>query len=140
MTKRHPLAFTAVIPLLFLAGRVSGAQDPPQPEQQLAGSSVFRTYCEVCHGRSGQGDGPLAESMRVRPPDLTLIAKKNGGTFPRERVVRMVDGRNPVKGHGGPDMPVWGDAFKNVGAGNSEAAVQAKIKSVVDYLETIQAR
>ena len=85
-------------------------------------------------------DGPLAESMRVRPPDLTLIAKKNDGKFPRDRVVRMVDGRNPVKGHGGPDMPVWGDAFKNVGAHPGEAAVQAKIKSVVDFLETIQAR
>jgi mono/diheme cytochrome c family protein len=140
MIKRRPMAFAVVFPLLFLGGTVSRAQDPAQAEQQVAGSSVFRTYCEVCHGRAGKGDGPLAESMRVRPPDLTLIAKKNGGTFPRERVVRMVDGRNPVKGHGGPDMPVWGDAFKNVGAGNSEAAVQAKIKSVVHYLETIQAR
>jgi mono/diheme cytochrome c family protein len=140
MTMRRPLTFAAVLPLLFLGGRVSGAQDPPPGEQQVAGSSIYRTYCEVCHGRGGQGDGPLADSLRVRPPDLTLLAKKNDGKFPRERVQRTVDGRNPVRGHGGPDMPVWGDAFKNVREGYDEASVKAKIKAVVDHLETLQTR
>jgi len=30
----------------------------------------------------------------------------------------IIDGRHPVPGHGGPDMPVWGDAFKRAGIGS----------------------
>ena len=107
-------------------------------EVRTAGSSVYQTYCAVCHGPSGQGDGPLAASLRVRPPDLTLLARKSGGTFPKDRVTRTVDGRNPVKGHGGADMPVWGDAFKQAKDGFSEAKVKEKIEAVVEYLESLQ--
>ena len=108
--------------------------------QQVAGSAVYRTYCAVCHGPAGKGDGPLADSLRMRPPDLTLLARKNGGTFPKDRVLRTVDGRKPVKGHGGTDMPVWGDAFKQARDGYSEAAVKERIEAVVNHIEAIQER
>ena len=107
-------------------------------EIRTAGSAVYQTYCAVCHGSSGEGDGPLASSLRVRPADLTLLARKSGGTFPKDRVTRTVDGRKPVKGHGGADMPVWGDAFKQSKDGYSEAKVQEKIEAVVEYLESLQ--
>lgn len=106
----------------------------------VAGAYAYKTYCASCHGADGKGEGPMAESLRFRPVDLTLIAKKNGGTFPADRVHRIVDGRNPLKGHGGPDMPIWGDAFKNAETGYDDAHVKAKVQSVVDYLKTIQAR
>ena len=107
-------------------------------EVRPSGSGIFTTYCAVCHGSSGHGDGPLSGSLRVRPPDLTLLARKNGGTFPKDRVTRTVDGRNPVKGHGGADMPVWGDAFKQSQDGYSEAKVKQKIEAVVEHLESLQ--
>lgn len=107
-------------------------------EVRTSGSGVYDTYCAVCHGPSGQGDGPLSGSLRVRPSDLTLLARKNNGTFPKDRVTRTVDGRNPVKGHGGADMPVWGDAFKQARDGYSEAKVKEKIEAVVEYLESLQ--
>ena len=44
------------------------------------------------------------------------------------------------KGHGGPDMPVWGDAFKASRVGSSEEAIQARIKALVEHLERIQER
>jgi hypothetical protein len=69
---------------------------------------------------------------------LTILAKKNGGTFPKDQVLRTVDGRKAVKGHGGADMPIWGDAFKQSKDGYSEAAVKAKIEAVVGYIETLQ--
>jgi mono/diheme cytochrome c family protein len=107
--------------------------------QRVAGSAVFKTYCAVCHGNGGKGDGQLADALRVKPADLTILAKKNGGTFPKDQVLRAVDGRKPVKGHGGADMPVWGDAFKQSKDGYSEAAVKEKIEAVVGYIETLQA-
>lgn len=105
----------------------------------IAGSFTYKTYCAVCHGAGGKGDGPLSENLRFRPLDLTLIARRNGGSYPEETVFRIIDGRKPVKGHGGPDMPVWGDAFKNAESGFREDAVKERIQGLVDFLKTIQA-
>ncbi len=59
--------------------------------------------------------------------------------FPRDLVHRIIDGRQTVKGHGGPGMPVWGDVFTRAGAPN-EAAITARIEALVRYLEGLQAR
>ena len=109
-------------------------------KQTTPGAEVFRTYCATCHGDSARGDGPLAPSMKRKPANLTEIAKRNGGQFPSDLVFRTIDGRQPVRGHGGPDMPVWGDAFeKSREAGDAER-VKTVIQSLVDYLESIQLR
>jgi mono/diheme cytochrome c family protein len=128
--------------LVFLVIGAAGwlaAAPQGNPPAAVSGPYVFRTYCASCHGVEGRGDGPLAEQLRYRPADLTAIAKRNGGEFPTEQVVRIVDGRKPLKGHGGPDMPVWGDAFRNVDSSFDEAAAQEKIRAVVDHLKAIQA-
>ena len=78
----------------------------------------------------------MAASLRSAPPDLTLLAQNNGGEYPAEDVARIIDGRNPLPGHGGPDMPIWGDAFKNAGTDDEEVA--RKIQSIVDFLERRQ--
>ena len=112
-------------------------QVKPSDPNQTAGSSLFKTYCATCHGVRARGDGPLADQLRVRPPDLTLFGHRNG-SFDREKVRRIVDGRDPVKGHGGPDMPVWGDVFKQADEGYSERKVTARIQAIVDYLSALQ--
>jgi hypothetical protein len=66
------------------------------------------------------------------------LAKKSGGTFPRDIVFRTIDGRKPVAGHGGPDMPIWGDALARSSQNADDAAVKARIEKLVAYLETIQ--
>ena len=113
-------------------------QGKDSPTYGVSGSYDYRTYCATCHGLKGTGDGPLAENLRFVPPDLTLLAQKNGGEYPADLVARIVDGREPVAGHGGPDMPVWGDAFKNPDTGFDNAKVRQKIRSVVDYIKTLQ--
>ena len=108
--------------------------------QNTPGAEVYRTYCAVCHGPAARGDGPLASSMSRKPANLTEIAKRNGGQFPSELVFRTIDGRQPIRGHGGPDMPVWGDAFaKSREAGDAER-VKTVIQSLVDFLASIQLR
>lgn len=138
----------AIVPIAALAGlTVAGLLLAAAPlgaqERGVAspnGSFLFRTYCASCHGTSARGDGPLADAMRQRPADLTAIATRNKGVFPREQVHRIIDGRQPVKGHGGPDMPVWGDVFARTSGSGDEASITARIDALVRYLEGLQAR
>ncbi|HXK09479.1 MAG TPA: c-type cytochrome [Vicinamibacteria bacterium] len=116
----------------------SEAQTPDAGIGAVSGSYAYRTHCASCHGADGKGDGPMAENLRFRPPDLTLIAKRNRGQFPADKVFRIVDGRNPLRGHGGSDMPIWGDAFKNADTGYDDAKVKEKVRTLVDYLRTLQ--
>jgi mono/diheme cytochrome c family protein len=107
---------------------------------QINGESVFKTYCASCHGESGRGNGAVAIFLRTRPADLTQIAIRNKGTFPAERVYKMIDGRQVVKPHGESQMPVWGDAFAKSATESDERAIKAKIDALVEYLESIQER
>ena len=126
-----------------LAGPIGQDPKPSDEHTQVTpyvGSDLFRNYCAVCHGTSARGDGPLADRLKKRPPDLTQFSLQSGGTFPAAMVSSIIDGRRPVPGHGGPDMPVWGDAFKASQAGGDEDAVKARIDELVRYLETLQAK
>ena len=138
------LILAAGLTLLPFAVSPSAAQDAatPQPavKQSVAGAEVFRTYCASCHGTAARGDGPLASAMIRKPADLTEIAKRNGGLYPSELVFRTIDGKKPIRGHGGPDMPVWGDAFARSRDGGDPERVKRVIQSLVDFLESIQTR
>jgi Cytochrome c553 len=117
-------AFVAAAPA-FAQAPVAG---PP-------GSSLFSTYCASCHGPSARGDAPLASVMRIRPADLTQIALRANGTFVPADVARIIDGRKPLKGLGGGEMPVWGDAFSRSA---DSVPADEKIKRLVAFLESMQ--
>jgi mono/diheme cytochrome c family protein len=131
---------TVVFSFFLMTGSSSGQQSSSGSSEKynVSGGDLFKTYCASCHGRSGKGDGPLAEHMKKRPPDLTLFSQENGGVFPSAKVAQIIDGRNPLAGHGGPDMPVWGNVFKASSQVDSDAAVQARIDALVAHLESIQ--
>ena len=76
--------------------------------------------------------------LKRKPPDLTTFAARSGGAFDRDLVCQIIDGRQPVKGHGGPDMPVWGNAFSKSLDGSSPAAIKDRIDALVQWLESIQ--
>jgi mono/diheme cytochrome c family protein len=139
-TRTHRLGMAAALTFVgaVMASSPLGAQT--RPDSGASGDYLFRTYCASCHGASARGDGPLADSMRIRPANLTEIAKRNMGVFPREQVFRIIDGRQPVKGHGGADMPVWGDVFARSSQVRNEAVITERIEALVRYLEGLQAR
>jgi mono/diheme cytochrome c family protein len=140
LTAASVIAMAWGMTLASVAGAVPSAAQKDMTAQRLNGASIYKTYCATCHGAGGMGDGPLASSLRRRPANLTEIAKRNNGAFPAEMVHRIIDGRQPVRGHGGPDMPVWGDAFLRTTDGGTEEGVKLKIQSLVAFLESVQLR
>lgn len=107
-----------------------------------AGQGVFQTFCAACHGMDAQGDGPMSNILTVEPPDLTLLAQSNGGVFPVFRVVRQIDGRDPMMAHGG-DMPLFGALFDfpdgSIKSESGQPIITAQpIADVAAWLESIQ--
>ena len=133
-------ATLAVILAALLGAALStGAQETSESiVTESSGPALYKGYCSSCHGPSAKGDGPIAHALRFQPADLTQIAKRAQGRFEPDKVHRMIDGRDPVKGHGGNDMPLWGDAFRRSGSGYSEKAVSDRIDLLVEYLEGLQ--
>lgn len=107
---------------------------------QMTGAELYRRFCASCHGVQGRGDGPVAASFRIEVPDLTLIARRAGGVFPRERVVRIIDGRHIFGAHGSRTMPVWGEAFgrAELGTPSSERATRLLIDRLADHVQQLQ--
>src|SRR5450755_41791 len=108
---RHVLV--AIVSLVLFAG-VAGAQTKVEkgaikPTPATDAKKMFDTYCAVCHGKEGKGDGPAAKSLAKVPADLTKISARNNGTFPDTRVRRYIEGLDEVAAHGTRDMPMWGD-------------------------------
>lgn len=84
------------------------------------GRAHFYTHCATCHGLEGRGDGPMAGVLTIPPTNLTELSAQNGGTFPLIRVVKRIDGRDPLVAHGSP-MPVFGGFFE----GSFDVAMKA---------------
>ena len=134
--RRLALVTLMISTTVSLAGQGRGQQTPPILIDSLAGADSFELYCEACHGSGGQGDGPVASELRTSPPDLTTLARRNGGAFPRDRVRGFIEGTGrPLAAHGTTEMPVWGPMFR---AFESDARVRERITNLVAHIESIQ--
>lgn len=140
---RSESIFIAAVVLLGLApphARLAATTADDAPGQASFrppdGSALYTTYCASCHGRTGRGDGPVAEFLKVPPSDLTQIAR-HWGTFSPFILGQIIDGRHILRAHGDSAMPVWGDAFRVV-AGTDEAQTRARIDALIKHLEAMQ--
>jgi mono/diheme cytochrome c family protein len=108
------------------------------------GKREFDSNCASCHGVSGKGNGPLSNLLKKSPPDLSLLAKNNGGVLPLARLYEVIDVAG-VASHGTRDMPVWGAEYR-VRAGehygevpyDPEVYVRARILALLDYMNRFQ--
>lgn len=113
---------------------------PIQPIAINSGQQMYGAYCAVCHGRDGRGMGPAAPALKVAPPDLTVLSKKNGGKFPSQRVSTILRFGVNAPAHGTSEMPIWGNLLHTLHPGEREGdmLVQQRIKNITDYLKQIQ--
>lgn len=103
-----------------------------------AGKDSFQRNCGICHGIDGRGSGAFAELLKVSPPDLTVLSRKNHGTFPFSDVYNSIDGRNTLRAHGERNMPIWGDRFKSSVRAGDETLIRGRIMELILYIKSIQ--
>jgi mono/diheme cytochrome c family protein len=101
----------------------------------MSGQDIFKWYCAACHGKNAKGNGPAASELKVPPPDLTTLAKRNKGKFPADYVTRILMNGAKAPAHGTADMPTWGPLFAEL---NAKGRVTVEIDNVVRYLESLQ--
>lgn len=56
-----------MLALCLMAFAATVSADPPAA---FEGRKLYVSYCLLCHGSDGSGDGPLAKSMEISPADL----------------------------------------------------------------------
>jgi mono/diheme cytochrome c family protein len=139
----RPAAILAVVLFLAFSAMAVHAQTKatvPQAPQNLIysikGPDLYRAYCASCHGLTGRGDGPAAPALKAKVPDLTLLARSNGGMFPSARVRKMISGDEVLASHGSREMPIWGPIFHQVEEDRDFGAV--RLENLAKYLESIQ--
>jgi mono/diheme cytochrome c family protein len=152
------LSIIAALAVLFIVatGKTALAQVsvPPGPGpghevglhstggEVTSGRLMFRQYCAPCHGMDAKGDGPVADTLKKKPADLTLLSKNNGGKFPYDEVYNMISGKEVIASHGTREMPIWGLVFaqRNMpgAAGRTPAQVKHRIDTIIAYIESVQ--
>ncbi|MGE0043428.1 MAG: cytochrome c [Vicinamibacterales bacterium] len=75
-----------MVGLVLLAGLAVGCAAGQARDEAAEGRALYAgNGCAVCHGRDGQGDGPVAAVTTPRPTDFG-----SPGTFRRPRTVEAV--------------------------------------------------
>jgi mono/diheme cytochrome c family protein len=127
---------------LAISVSVMAAAQAPRPAAQpdlyksTDGQELYKFYCANCHGMDAKGR-PATPGMRSPSADLTQLAARNGGVFPRDRVITVIKHGSPATpAHGPKNMPVWGAIFRSMQP--SDTLVDIRIENLVRYLESLQ--
>ena len=94
--------------LLILLAPLALMACVPDPHREVSGQRFFLDNCATCHGVEGIGNGPAAAGLNPPPANLTTITPRNGGAFPRDRIMSVIDGYRRGS-HFNPAMPQFGE-------------------------------
>ena len=90
------------------------------------GRRLYVSYCQLCHGTEGKGDGPLARTMKISPADLNTTVRSRSDTI----LTRIItgEGRQTITGRDRHNllseaMPEWKDVFS-----------ETQVKALIAYL------
>ncbi len=126
-----------LVPLLAVLVGVAATARAQTITLPIDGAKLFSQYCSSCHGTKATGDGPTSYAMKKKVPDLTLIAKRNGGVFPLDKVQAEISGEKATGlSHGTREMPLWGPIF-SLDLSDRDYS-KLRLYNVAKYLEVIQ--
>ncbi|MGA7413760.1 MAG: c-type cytochrome [Bryobacteraceae bacterium] len=137
--KRIVPLFALSLAAIGVASAQTIVRAPAAHTSAVNAAEMYKAYCAVCHGITGNGDGPAAAAMKTPPTNLTQLAARNKGKFPSSAVTNSIIGDITMpEAHGTQEMPVWGEVFRTVSHGNSE--VQQRIANLVQYVREMQSK
>jgi mono/diheme cytochrome c family protein len=99
------------------------------------GTDLYRRYCASCHGVSGAGDGPAAESLSPRPTDLRTL------DLSVPELMQAIDGRRTIRAHGDATMPVWGHVLESEKTGRRHPGRTTlyEVQALAEYVRSLRA-
>jgi mono/diheme cytochrome c family protein len=108
-----------------------------QARMPIEGSSIFQYRCATCHGADGRGHGPQSAALKHAVPNLTLIARRNGGKFPYQQVKEVIEGkRQSPLAYGYRQVPIYGPIFHQIEADQDWGEV--RLDAIIKQVESIQ--
>jgi len=104
------IIYTLLLCMLIISTEMLFASPPPAYE----GRMLYVSYCQLCHGSTGKGDGPLARAMQISPADLTTTVRSRSDTILTKIITGT--GRQTITGRDRHNllsdaMPEWKDVF-----------------------------
>lgn len=114
----------AVLLLSLIAVGIPDVSANPPPA--FEGRRLYVSYCQLCHGTDGRGDGPLAKMMKISPADLSTTVRSRSDTILTKIITG--EGRQTITGRDRHNilsdaMPEWKDVFS-----------EPQIKALIAYL------
>ncbi len=90
------------------------------------GQRLYVSYCQLCHGTDGKGDGPLAKAMKISPANLNTTVRSRSDTILTKIITG--EGRQTITGRDRHNilseaMPEWKDVFS-----------ESQVKALIAYL------
>jgi mono/diheme cytochrome c family protein len=116
---------TLIVCIAFISMQASA-----DTEMVDAGATLFSTYCESCHGSTGDGNGPVAEGLILKPRDFAMAAFKFDTDADWQRgtdidLQNVISEGAAVYG-GSAVMPAWGHLSDQ------------EVKSLVAYIRSLE--
>lgn len=113
----------ALLMTLFLVTVFQVSANPPPAYE---GRKLYVSYCQLCHGPGGQGDGPLSKAMKISPADLTTTVRSRSDTILTKIITG--EGRQTITGRDRHNllseaMPNWKDVFN-----------ESQVEALIAYL------
>jgi len=95
---------------------VSAPDVSASPPAAYEGRRLYVSYCQLCHGTDGKGNGPLAKAMKISPADLTTTVRSRSDTILMKIITG--EGRQTITGRDRHNllseaMPEWKDVFSD---------------------------
>ncbi|MBP9182616.1 MAG: cytochrome C [Fuscovulum sp.] len=112
------------------------------PQEEPTGAEDFAAFCSGCHGATGVGDGPMASGLEARPADLTGLSARNGGEFPKLRVMAKIWGYTGGR-DGAAVMPNFGPLLDSPlvpydSGDGRETPTPLRLVQLAEYVEGLQ--
>jgi len=135
------LGLALIYPTFASAGPARQTQPATQKQldqliYSIKGPDLYRAHCAPCHGSEGKGDGPMVAVLKIKVPDLTILAKNNAGQFPTANVRKTITGDQVMLSHGSREMPIWGPIFHQIEDDRDFGNV--RVENLVKYVQSIQ--